>query len=279
MAAESSGRQSTGFALLSVLWGVAILSLIAVAVLTATALSWKLQKNITSEATAYAIAEAGIMRACLALLDERVAQRWRADGASRHFIYAGHNVEVTIQDELGLIDLNAVGFDLLLHLFLSGGAATDAANKLANNVIDWRSAPGLHQLGGNNFSSPDRYWSRRNAPFQSIDELLLVPGMTSELYETVAPLLTVFSQKAHVDPSVAPPAVLAVLPGMDKARIADVLALRARSDGAASGALSLAGRAFSIRAAVEIGRRRVTSTTVIRLTPRGKTPCLVLSYE
>ena len=42
-------------------------------------------------------------------------------------------------------------------------------------------------------------------------------GMTPELFDGVAPALTVYSQTPWVDPSFAPPAVLRALPGMDEA--------------------------------------------------------------
>lgn len=277
--AASLPNPKGGFALVSVLWGVAVLSLIAAAVLSSSVLSSKFQKRITMDALGSALADAGIARACLALLDERFANRWRTDGGVQKLDFAGHEVQVTIQDELGRIDLNAADFEILRHLLISVGVDASASEELANRVLDWRESDDLHRTRGFNAASPQGVWRPRHGPYQSVDELLLVQGVTAELFAAISPALTVFSQKANVDPSVAPASVLSALPGMDEGRAADILAERERLGGPSSSSLSRVGRAFAIRAEVEIGTRRFVRSTTIRLTPKGNSPCLVLSRD
>src|SRR5579863_8363240 len=59
----------------------------------------------------------------------------------------------------------------------------------------------------------------RGGPFQRVDELLLVMGMTPELYHRVEPALTVYSGRPLFDPQVAPREALAALDDMDKSQI------------------------------------------------------------
>jgi type II secretory pathway component PulK len=52
----------------------------------------------------------------------------------------------------------------------------------------------------------------KDAPFATVDELLLVRGMTASAYRAIAPALTVFGNHARVNVPAAPPEVLAVPP-------------------------------------------------------------------
>lgn len=277
--AASPPKLKGGFALVSVLWGVAVLSLISAAVLSSSVLSSTFQKRIAMDALGSALADAGIARACLALLDERTANRWRTDGGIQKFAFAGHEVLVAIQDELGRIDLNAADFEVLRHLLVSAGVDASASEELANRILDWRESDGLLRRGNADIASPYDVWRPRHGPFQSVDELLLVQGVTADLFAVLSPALTVFSGKANVDPSVAPASVLSALPGMDEGRAADILAERERLGGPSSSSLALVGRTFAIRAEVEIGTRRFVRSATIRLTPKGNSPCLVLSRD
>ncbi|HSK39897.1 MAG TPA: hypothetical protein VK943_09015, partial [Arenibaculum sp.] len=69
----------------------------------------------------------------------------------------------------------------------------------------------------------------KDAPFEAVEELMQVAGMTSRLYGRVAPLVTVDSGRPTVYRSLASRAVLLILPGMDEATADAIIEARTRS--------------------------------------------------
>lgn len=264
-----------GFALVSVLWAVAALSLIAAAVASSSFLARKVQKSLEAEAVTDALMEAGVARACLALLDTRAAGLWPVDGTPQSITLLEHEMVIAVQDETGLIDLNTAGLDLFRALFRSAGADTREADLLSNRILAWRGAAGLKRLGTGEGSLAKPGFRPRHGPFQSVDELIFVEGISDDLFKRISGALTVYSQKADVDPSVAPRDVLILLPGMTEERL-DTLIVSRQQSAARSGNQNLAGRAFSVRVTVEYGNRAYDKQAVFRLTPRGASPCLRL---
>ena len=132
-------------------------------------------------------------------------------------------MRLTVQDEAGKIDLNMVQPDLLLRLLTSAGVDLMAAQTLADRILDWRD-PGIgERLNGakaSEYRAAGYAYGPRNGPFESVEELKLVMGMTPDLFDAIAPALTVYSQTPWVDPTFAPPEVLRRLPGIDDGAVA-----------------------------------------------------------
>jgi general secretion pathway protein K len=182
-------------ALVSVLWGVALLSVIATSLLAAGNVSYRLARNGVELSQNDATADAGINRAILALLDPRPDKRWRVDGATQSFAFNGIPMSLAIQDELGRIDLNYADGSLLAALFRSAGLEAGPASSLVDKVLDWRDPNPSHRLNGakqNDYREAGSLYQPRNGPFQSVDELKLVMGVTPELFKRVEPALTVY---------------------------------------------------------------------------------------
>src|SRR5262249_37246389 len=141
-------------------------------------------------------------RAVLALLDPRAEKRWRIDGVGQSVELGGKTVKIAIQDELGRIDLNHADGPLLSGLFRSAGLDRQAADKRAGTVLAWRrsGAVGESSAGG----EQDKSVRPRNAAFQSVDEIMLLSGMSRELFGRVRPALTVYSGAQFFDPRTAP---------------------------------------------------------------------------
>ena len=87
-----------GLALVSVLWGVAILSLIAAAMLSASLTTAQIGHNSWSAARAGSIADAAVNQAILSLLDDRAQPR--VDGTSSTSAFDG--VPVRLVDTAGI---------------------------------------------------------------------------------------------------------------------------------------------------------------------------------
>jgi general secretion pathway protein K len=251
-------------ALISVLWGIALLSLIAASFLSTGNVSFRLAHNAVEIARTDALVDAAVNRAALALLDSRPDQRWRVDGSAQSINLAGAPIRIAIQDELGRIDLNHADGSLLIGLLQSAGLDAKAAGDLADKILDWRDANPAKRLNGakaQDYRIAGLSHRPRNGPYQSVDELKLVIGMTSELFRRIAPALTVYSGRPLIDPQVAPAQALLALPTMDAAKVASVIAARAESTIGPAGSqplpadsplsLQLIGRAYTVHVELE----------------------------
>src|SRR6266849_2732467 len=141
-----TGREN--MPVVSVLWGLGLLTAIAASLLWYGNVSYSLAHNDLELASINTTVEAGINRAIDALLDPRPGRRWKADGAAQSFEFGGVSIKVSIQDELGKIDLNQAEASLLVSLLQSAGLDPDSASKLADKIVDWRTATPLKQLNG-----------------------------------------------------------------------------------------------------------------------------------
>src|SRR5258707_12699539 len=90
----------------SVLWGLGLLTAIATSLLWYGNVSYSLAHNDLEMASINVTVEAGLNRAIDALLDPRPDRRWRTDAATQSFEFNGASIKVSVQDELGKIDLN-----------------------------------------------------------------------------------------------------------------------------------------------------------------------------
>ena len=182
--------------LVTVLWGIALLSIVAMSFLSSGSASYRIARNSVEVAQVDAIAEAGVVRAVLSLLDSLPDGRWRTDGVARRLELGGIPVSVSIQDELGRIDINHADGTLLVRVFQAAGLDNQAASALVDKVLDWRDSNPLKRLNGadaQDYRVAGSSSLPRKGPFQSIDELKLVMGMTPDLFRRVEPALTVYS--------------------------------------------------------------------------------------
>lgn len=269
-------------ALVSVIWGVALLAIIAVSILWTGSTSAHLARNGFDLARVEAIAEAGLSRAALAILAQRPEARWRVDGTAYPFAFDGAEMALAIQDELGRIDLNRADGPVIAALIQSAGLDALAAASLTDKILDWRDATPLKRLNGakdRDYREAGYGYHPRNGPFQSLEELKLVMGMTPDLFDRIAPALTIYSGRPFVDPNVAPRQVLLALPGMDDSRVDAVLAARSGVVADVASTLSPQGRAFAI--AIRIARIAgpAARDAVIRMTDDPATPFWTLSWR
>lgn len=248
-----------GFALLTVLWFVALLALIASVVLSSGLASRRSSHVAFERAEADALAEAGINDAILSLLAPQPGNQRRVDGVPYVLTFAGAEIAVSIQDEHGKIDLNHADGALLARLFTSVGIAPDEAAALSDRIQDWREAGAGRRVNGaiaEDYRAAGYDYGPRNRPFQSVDELKLVMGMSQELFRKVAPALTVYSHRGSVNRQTAPRAVLLALDVADGAGADQFIADRAAAGTAGSGisggtlapSIALTDWAFAIHA-------------------------------
>lgn len=224
-----AGRR--GIALIMVLWVVTLLALIAASFSSTTRSELELARNLVDGAKAEALAEAGLYQAILGLSgqgagpsgDPGGAQPWRVDGTIYAWRFGAGEVRVAIEDEGGKIDLNASQDEILRGLFRTitlddDGRTLDGleADSLADAIIDFRDEDSLRHVNGaedRDYDAAGLEHDAKDEPFELVEELTQVLGMTQEIYRAVAPALTVHSRRRRPFTSTAPPAVLAALEG------------------------------------------------------------------
>ncbi|MEJ1968519.1 MAG: hypothetical protein WDN03_07810 [Rhizomicrobium sp.] len=269
-------RNEHGLALVVVLWGIAAMSLIAAAMLSAALTSAHIGRNAWRQLEVQTAADAGIQSAILTLFDPRPEGQAVLDGRQQNpTVIAGITVTAAILDEAGSIDVNAAGRNLLHDFFVAEGVAPDAADTLADRMVDWRSGKQTQSLNGataGDYEQAGYAYRPRGGPFQSVDEASLVMGMTPALFRRVAPALTVYSHSTSFDTRFAPREVLAAIGGMDPQKADQIVASRLP-------AAALLGHAFRITVTAERGQTRFSRRAVVLLTGVPGKPYRILDWR
>ena len=192
-------RSEQGIALIAVIWALALLSIIAANLSVEANTSTRVARNLDESAVAQAAADAGIQRAILDLGTSTTtagAGGFRSDGTVYAWRFSNSTVLISIKDEASKIDLNKAPEALFTALFESIGVDPDQAESLADAIADFRDADNLKHLHGAEepeYRDAGLAWGPKNAPFQTIEELQQVLGMTAEIYDRVAPDLSVYA--------------------------------------------------------------------------------------
>jgi general secretion pathway protein K len=129
-------------------------------------------------------------------------------------------VQLRLNDEGGRIDIGQAPAELLTGLMRAAGAPNP--DGLAKQIIDWRDDHGAAPANG---AANGGDAKPAAAAFSDVRQLVQIPGMRPEWVAAAAPLATVFGN-ATINPLTAPPAVIAALPGMTEDRIASFLNAR-----------------------------------------------------
>jgi general secretion pathway protein K len=206
-----------GIALISVLWITGLLAVMAASFVTTSRTEARLARNQLENAKAQALADGGVQRAVLGLLELEPERAWQADGSVYRLDLGEGEVQITIRDEDGKIDINEGSLELLAGLLEALDLEPDAAEAMAERIADFRDDDSEPEPQGAEDPAylaaglPDGAADR---PFVSESELLRVLGMTEALYRRIRPHVTVHSGSDGVDPTRATKAVLEALPGM-----------------------------------------------------------------
>jgi general secretion pathway protein K len=173
--------------------------------------------TVLSGTQARMAAEAGMNLAVLSLRDPDETTRLVPDGRSYRFQYRGVVVEVQVTDERGKLDINASDEQTLFTLLTGNGLEEADAVLLAAAIMDWKDPDEMERPDGaelDTYESAGLAVGPGNRPFIMTEELLQVIGMSWDLYTSMAPGLTVFSDAAQPNPAYAPEEALLALPNV-----------------------------------------------------------------
>jgi general secretion pathway protein K len=110
-----------------------------------------------------------------------------------------------LEDEERKINLNGINagnFKVLIRLMELMGIDSEIAQTVASSVVDWHDSNSVVTNLG--FGAEDDYYTglepdyhSKNSYFQSLEELLLVKGVTKEIYQKLKNYLTIFPLDAN----------------------------------------------------------------------------------
>lgn len=229
-------RKERGIALILVLWVLILLGLIAASFLRESRLGTNLARNMTENAKAEALADAGVNRAMLGLLDPDPATAWRADGRPYQLTLGEGTVVVRVFDEGGKVDLNRAPAPILRGLLEAAGIDAANAGTLADAIYDFRDAD--HDLRPAGAEDPEYLAAgfeagAKDAPFDDTEELMQVLGMTRAIHDAIKPYITVHSGRGRINLLTAPEFLLRAIPNMTPQQLDKILAARAAGTGVA----------------------------------------------
>ena len=239
-----------GVALLMVLWVFMILTVLVGEFGRGMRDDAVATQNLAEEVQARAVAMAGINQAIYRALrthethtetqQQQQQQKrgidankqpevWLADGKPHEGEYAGGKYSVRIFDEGGKISLNRADEALLRRVFASLGVERSDQEEIVDAILDWRDSDSLRRVHG----AEEEYYAKlpepyrpKNGPFDSVEELLLVKGISHDLFYGIqskkfardekppiplGEVFSVFNRTANINIRSASPAVLQVL--------------------------------------------------------------------
>lgn len=245
-----------GVALVIVLWVLVVLSLL----IGGFAFTMHVETQVASfsrkEFKADALARSGIEVARLQLLAhsktpaeagfEALSQPW----AANEEMYVNQELgdgkfNVTVVDEESRLPINQLGEEQLRRLLRMLDADLLDADSVVDSILDWLDPDDLSRLNG---TESDYYrtlpvpYRAKNGPMDCIDELLLIRGVTPELYNGLPASdrrmarpglkdLFTTSSSGRININTAPALVLRAALDLDEPQVAALLERRNGPDG------------------------------------------------
>jgi general secretion pathway protein K len=195
--------QAKGVALVMVLWVVTILSVVALEFCFAMRTEVNIAKNYKEELQLYAMAEGGVQRAITELIyrhDQRIHQirktlnpdeispverEWVTDGRPYLLPFDLGECEIRVMSEAGKININLISELLLRKIMGNLGLEGEQRDIVVDSIMDWRDPDDLYRINGaenDYYQSLKEPYNCKNGALDSIGELLLIRGVTSDLF-------------------------------------------------------------------------------------------------
>jgi general secretion pathway protein K len=200
-----AGRER-GFALLIVLWTMVLLTLLVIDITGNGRTEAQLANNLRANAVLEAEADGAVYDAIFREITSPVSP-------SEMQYATGTGVVVRVEDQAGKVNPNTASTDLLQALLRRVGMDAHSSGALAAAIADWRESTSQPRpLGAKapQYSAAGRNYGPPEEPFESIEELSNVLGMTPQILARLAPHLSIYYDGEPVL-SLADPVVAAAI--------------------------------------------------------------------
>jgi general secretion pathway protein K len=258
-------KSERGIALFLVLWVMALLTVIVGEFCYAMRTEVNITRNFKEETQTYYIAVSGLFWAIGELVvnefvprtvkapageEEPEDIRWRINTDIPAVPFGEGQFKVERENESGKVNLNRAGAPLL-KMMLNNFEIVDAdKNIIVDSIMDWRDKDNFHRANGAEdeyyLSLPEPYQCK-NGDFTSIEELLLVRGVTPKIfYGGLKDLVAVYQDKEtgsdrdrrriaqfdfnRININAASPRMLRSLPRMTEDMVKEIMKYREKKD-------------------------------------------------
>ncbi len=239
-------RNERGSMLVMALWALTLLVLFSLSLGFGVRQKAALLSRLSALDAVYPIAYSGVEEAkSLVKSDadfdvDAMSDAW-ASGSKRRELGKGvfslqTDGSLPVVDEERKVNLNTTSAEIAARLFERvAGLSKEDADELVYNLLDWMdsdSAFGHPQYGAeaSYYENLQKPYTAKNASYEVLDELLLVKGMTPEIFSKVRPYVTVYGT-GRVNMNTASREVLAAL-GFSAAGVDVIAKYRAGKDAA-----------------------------------------------
>ena len=195
-------NEKGGVALVLVIWIMVVLIAIAGEFSQSMRTEISITRNFKEEEEAYQLALAGIEHAKLEILSVNAAVVYLNENNvlvfGKDMVFEEDMEEpvrtdrlgngefsYVITDEEGKININTATIDQLKYFFLETGIDSTEVDTIVDSMMDWRDTNDLHMLNGaeeDYYQSLEKPYSCKDGAFESVEELLLVKGMTKKYF-------------------------------------------------------------------------------------------------
>ncbi len=188
-----------GVALILVVWIIVVLIAIAGEFSYSMRTEVNIARNFKEEEQTYQLALAGIEKAKFEILsvkapaitylnDENILMFGddEEEAPVRDEKLGNGGFSYIITDEDGKMNINTESLERLKYLLIETGIDVTEVDTIADSIIDWRDPNDLHMLNGaeeDYYRALEEPYSCKDGPFDSLEELLLVRGVTEEFFK------------------------------------------------------------------------------------------------
>jgi len=248
---QFSVQGSKGVALIMVLWVIAVLSVIVLEFCFAMRTDMNITQNYKQELQLYTMAEGGVQRAITELIykhDPMVQQKrkpldsaeippenkeWVTDGRPYFLLFDQRVCEVRVTSEGGKINVNLVSESMLRKVIGNLGLEGETRDIVVDSIMDWRDPDDFYRANGAEnayYQSLKEPYHCKNGNLDSIEELLLIRGITPDLFYGkrgkneeesskvdrigLKDIFTIYSPMQQIDINSATPAALRAVLGI-----------------------------------------------------------------
>lgn len=232
--AGNINRKQSGVAMIVVLWMIMVMMTLAASLLYATRTESSMVDSARRSANARAIADAAAHYAVMQLYLPNKERDLQLGGAPLLWEYEGAKIEIRAVGENGLIDINYASRPLLQLILKQTGMDEQAVENMLDVLEDFRDVDDLRRLNGAedaDYENEGLPFGAKDAPFERIEELQQVLGMTPQLYQALTRYLTVNSGASGINPMLAPRQTLLLIAEGEAAKVDAYIRKREESEG------------------------------------------------
>lgn len=222
-------RRQQGVALIMVLWMIMVMMTMTATLLYAVKTETQMVSYARESAQARAFADAAAHYAVMQLFLPPDKSQIKVGGGAAVWVYQGYEAEIRAVGENGLIDINRASRELLQRVLKAVGVEGEPAEILLDAIEDFRDPDDLKRLHGaedQDYKSEGLEYGAKDAPFERIEELQQVMGITPALYSALERYLSVNSHSGGINPKLAPRHLLLLLADGDEAAVDEYIRQR-----------------------------------------------------